>query len=532
VFSVNHVVERIMSMVDGVCLVVDATDGVMTQTKFVLGKALARGLRPVVVVNKIDRPTARLGEVENEIFDLFALLNATDDQMDFPIVYACAREAWATLDPKKPSNNMADLFKTIVSHVPHPPVTLDKPFSMLITQIDSDPFVGKLLQGRIFTGKVRMGDRLKALDEQGKLIEEVKVTRVQTRRGMDKVIVDEAEAGNIISLAGFSKASINSTLCALSVNESIPSIPIDPPSLSMVFSANDGPLASGKTNMDAIKQRLLKEAETNVSLAVSEATGGVEVRGRGELQLGVLLETMRREGFELCVSAPKVVMKQEGGKTVEPLEEVVIDVGQDYTGQIIEKMSLRKGELLDFQQTDDGKARLSFRVPMRGLLGYRSELTYDTRGTAVLNSTHHSYVPHMGEVDKQKKGALISQSEGVTTTFALDEMQNRGSLFVQVGEKVYQGQVIGENIREGNLDVNPCKLKELSNVRQVQKEEKSKVRNIVAMSLEELIAYVRDDEMIEVTPEAIRLRKKILDAQQRKREDRIGKNKLELEAKK
>ena len=518
-------VERIMSMVDGVCLVVDATDGPMTQTKFVLGKALKANLRPVVVINKVDRPTARVGEVENEVFDLFANLQATDEQMDFPIVYACARDGWATQDPKVPTPSMTPLFRTVVGHIGAPVVDGGKEFAMLVTQIDSDPFLGKLLLGRVSSGRVKTGDRLKALDADGRVVEEVKVMKILCRRGLDQVVVDDARAGDIISVAGFSRASVNSTLCHDSITQPIPSTPIDPPTLSMSFYVNDSPLAGqdGTYLTSAmIRDRLYKEAESNVSIEVVESDNkdSFEVRGRGELQLGILIETMRREGYELSVSAPRVVFKMGGddGKTLlEPVEDVTIDVDQDYTGVIIEKMSLRKGELQEFTQSDDGKAKLTFRIPMRGLIGYRTELNHDTRGAAIMNNAFHAYTPSVGDIDKNNKGAIISANDGDVSAHALEGLEPRGTLFVSPGDKTYNGMVIGEHNRDGDLECNPTKKKELSNVRSVMKEDRSKLTPPRVMSLEEMIAFVRDDEVIEVTGKSIRLRKKILDAGERKR---------------
>ena len=518
-------VERIMSMVDGVCLVVDATDGPMTQTKFVLTKALKAGLKPVVVINKVDRPTARVGEVENEVFDLFANLNASDEQMEFPIIYACARDGWATRDAKQPTADMTPLFQTITQHIQPPAVSIAQPFSMLVTQIDSDPFIGKLLLGRINSGTVRTGDKVKALDPAGRVIEEVKVLKLLCRRGLDQAVIDEARAGDIISLAGFSKATVRSTLCSESVSEPIQSTPIDPPTLSMSFYVNDSPLAGKEgtyLTSAMIKDRLWKEGETNVSIEVTESENkdSFEVRGRGELQLGILIETMRREGYELSVSAPRVVFKEEGGELLEPVEDVVIDVDQEYTGGIIEKMSLRKGELLQFDQMEDGKARLAFRIAMRGLIGYRTELNNDTRGMAIMNTSFHSYTPFVGDIDKSIKGAIISSNDGDVTSHALESLESRGVLFVSPGHKTYNGMVIGEHNRDGDLECNPTKRKELSNMRTVQKEDKTKLTPPRLMSLEEMIAYVRDDEVIEVTASSIRLRKKILDAGERKRVDR------------
>lgn len=515
-------VERVLSMVDGVALVVDATDGPMTQTKFVLSKALQIGLKPLVVINKVDRPTARVGDVENEIFDLFVNLGATDEQMEFPIVYACARDGWSTLEAKAVGTGMDPLFQTIVSHVKPPPVDRTAPFSMLVTQIDSDQFLGKMLLGRITSGTVKVGDKMIALDGEGKKLEDVKVMKIIARRGLEQMQVPNASAGDIVSLAGFSVASVNSTLCDPTITQALPFTPIDPPTLAMSFSVNTSPFAGqegSQLTSNMIKDRLTKEAESNVSLHIveSENKESFEVRGRGELQLGILIENMRREGYELSVSAPRVVMKNdaETGEKLEPLEEVVIDVGQEHSGQIIEKMSGRRGELQDFTQTDDGKARLKFRIPMRGLIGYRSELQNDTRGTGIMNNIFHSYVPWVGELDRSEKGAIISSAEGVITSFALETIEQRGTLFVEPGMKTYSGMVIGEYSREGDLEVNPAKAKALSNVRSVNKEEKVKLTPPKIMSLEEVIAYVRDDEIIEVTGKSIRLRKIELDGNKR-----------------
>lgn len=529
-------VERVLSMVDGVCLVVDATDGPMTQTKFVLGKALKLGLRPLVVINKVDRPTARVGEVENEIFDLFVNLQATDEQMDFPIVYACARDGWSTMEPKKQGTDMNPLFTSVVSHVKPPPVDRTKPFSMAVTQIESDQFLGKLLLGRIASGTVKVGDKLHALDGTNKKLEEVKVMKIIARKGLEQVPVPIAAAGDIVSLAGFSIATVNSTLCDTSITQALPFTPVDPPTLAMSFSVNTSPFAGqegSQLTSTMIKDRLLKEAESNVSLQIEESVNkeSFEVRGRGELQLGILIETMRREGYELSVSAPRVVLKhdEETKAVLEPLEEVVIDVSQEHTGQVIEKMSSRKGELQDFIQTDDGKARLKFRIPMRGLIGYRSELQNDTRGTGIMNNIFHSYVPFMGELTKPEKGAIVSTAEGVITSFALEGLEARGVLFVEAGMKCYSGMIIGESSREGDLEVNPAKTKQLSNVRSVTKEERVKLTPPRIMSLEEVIAYVREDEIIEVTGKSIRLRKIELDASKRKTQEkhRISRKKAE-----
>lgn len=524
-------VERIMSMVDGVCLIVDATDGPMAQTKFVLKKALGRGLRPVVIINKVDRPSARVGEVENEIFDMFINLDANDEQLEYPIIYASGRSGWATETPNEVGTDMNPLFQGILKHIPAPQGNPEAPFRMLVTQIESDAFFGKCLIGRVVDGVVRPGDSVKALDEEGKVIEDTKVLKLLRRRGMNRYVIDEASAGDIISLAGFSTASVNATLCDPSVTEVIPSVPIDPPTLSMTFSVNDSPLAGREGTAhtsNSLRQRLNREAENNVSIRVFDGPNkdAIEVRARGELQLGVIIETIRREGYELAVSPPQVVFKldEEHQTLLEPIEEVTIDVEEPMSGNIIEKMSKRSGEMKEFIPLPDGRIRLIFHIPTRGFLGFRNEFMNDTRGQGVISSTLHEYVEFRGQIERSSKGAILSMEDGICTAYALEMIQDRGALFVEPNTKVYAGMVIGENSRENDIEVNPSKAKAVSNVRSVMKDEKTKLTPPRRLTLEDMISYVRDDEIIEITPQSIRLRKKILDANVRKSSKRSAKS--------
>lgn len=520
-------VERIMSMVDGVCLVVDASDGPMTQTKFVLNKALRRGIRPIVVINKIDRPSARLGEVEDEIFETFINLEANDDQIEYPVLYASGKAGYANLESDKREGDMNPLLQTICEHIKPPQVDETAPFSMLVTQIESDAFFGKCLIGRVQSGTVKPGDSVKALDEDGKVIENTKILKILRRRGMNRFVIDEAVAGDIVSVAGFAQATVNSTLCAPEINEIIPSIPIDPPTLSMTFQVNDSPLqgqeGSAMTS-NALRQRLQKEAENNVAIRVSEGQSKelTLVKARGELQLSIIIETMRREGCELAVSPPQVVFDlDENGELVEPVEEVVIDCDETNSGTVIEKMAKRGADMKEFAPTTTpGRVRLAFHIPSRGFLGFRSEFMNDTRGQGIINSTFHSYIPFQGLIERSEKGALIATEEGVCTAHALETAQNRGMLFVEPGSKVYQGMVIGENSRGEDIEINCVKAKQLTNVRSVMKEDKTKLTPPKLMTLEEAISYVRDDEIIEVTPKSIRLRKKHLDPNTRKQASR------------
>jgi GTP-binding protein len=520
-------VERILGMVDGCVLLVDAEEGVMPQTKFVLGKALKMGLRPILCLNKVDRPHADPDRVLNEAFDLFAAMGATDEQLDFPHIYASGKNGWATLDMAKPNDNLAPLFDLIVDHVPPPKAEQrkDEPFQILSVLIESDPFLGRLLTGRIESGKAIPGMPIKALSRDGKEIERGRITKVLAFRGLKRQPIDGgAEAGDIVAIAGLSKATVADTLCALEVTEALPAQPIDPPTISMTVSVNDSPLAGregDKVQSRVIAARLLKEAESNVAIRVTETSekDAFEVAGRGELQLGVLIEGMRREGFEVSISRPRVVYQtnEETGERMEPIEDVMIDVDDEFTGIVIEKLSARKAELKDMGPSGAGKTRISLSSPSRSLIGYQGEFLTDTRGSGVLNRVFSHYEPYKGPIDAGRKGVLISNSDGETAAYALWNLEERGTMFVGAGEKTYQGMIIGENSRADDLDVNPMKAKQLTNVRASGKDEAVRLTPPRKLTLEQAIAYIEEDELVEVTPKSIRLRKKVLNPSFRKK---------------
>jgi GTP-binding protein len=520
-------VERILGMVDGCVLLVDAEEGVMPQTKFVLTKALKMGLKPILCINKVDRAHADPDRVHNAAFDLFAAIGATDEQLDFPHIYASGRAGWATLDLNVPNDNLAPLFDLIVRHVPEPKQIekKDEPFQILNVLIESDPFLGRLLTGRIESGKAVPGMAIHALDRDGKEIERGRITKVLAFRGLKRSPVDEgAEAGDIVAIAGMSKATVADTLCAMEVTDALPAQPIDPPTISMTVSVNDSPLAGkegDKVQSRVIRDRLLKEAESNVAIKVTESTEGdaYEVSGRGELQLGVLIENMRREGFEVSISRPRVVFQTdpETGKRLEPMEDVMIDVDDEYSGIVIEKLSLRKAELKDMGPSGAGKTRIQLTAPSRSLIGYQGEFLTDTRGSGVLNRVFSHYEAYKGAIDQQRKGVLISNSDGETAAYALWNLEERGTMFVGAGEKTYLGMIIGENARQDDLDVNPMKAKQLTNVRASGKDESIRLTPPRRMTLEQAIAYIEEDELVEVTPKNIRLRKQILNPSFRKR---------------
>ncbi|KSB87758.1 GTP-binding protein TypA [Caulobacter vibrioides] len=520
-------VERILGMVDGCVLLIDAEEGVMPQTKFVLTKALKMGLRPILCINKVDRAHADPDRVHNAAFDLFAAIGATDEQLDFPHIYASGRSGWATLDMNVPSDNLAPLFDLIVRHVPEPKqiAKKDEPFQILNVLIESDPFLGRLLTGRIESGKAVPGMAIHALDRNGKEIERGRITKVLAFRGLKRQPIDEgAEAGDIVAIAGMSKATVADTLCAMEVTEALPAQPIDPPTISMTVSVNDSPLAGregDKVQSRVIRDRLLKEAESNVAIRVTESTEGdaYEVSGRGELQLGVLIENMRREGFEVSISRPRVVFQAdpETGKRLEPMEDVMIDVDDEFSGIVIEKLSLRKAELRDMGPSGAGKTRIQLTAPSRSLIGYQGEFLTDTRGSGVLNRVFSHYEAYKGAIDQQRKGVLISNSDGETAAYALWNLEERGVMFVGAGEKTYQGMIIGENSRQDDMDVNPMKAKQLTNVRASGKDESIRLTPPRKMTLEQAIAYIEEDELVEVTPKNIRLRKQTLNPSFRKK---------------
>ena len=520
-------VERILGMVDGCVILVDAEEGVMPQTKFVLTKALKMGLRPILCINKVDRAHADPDRVHLETIELFEAIGATPEQLDFPHIYASGRNGWATLDMSQPNDNLAPLFDLIVDHVPPPAVEAnkDKPFRILNVLIESDPFLGRLLTGRIESGKAIPGMPIKALDRDGKTIEQGRITKVLAFRGLKRQPIDEgAEAGDIVAIAGMSKATVADTLCALEVVDALPAQPIDPPTISMTVSVNDSPLAGregDKVQSRVIRDRLLKEAESNVAIRVTETAerDAYEVAGRGELQLGVLIEGMRREGFEVSISRPRVVFQkdEETGERLEPIEEVVIDVDEEFTGVVIEKLSARKAELKDMGPSGAGKTRISLMAPSRSLIGYQGEFMTDTRGSGVLNRVFSHYEPYRGAIEQQRKGVLISNSDGETAAYALWNLEERGVMFVGAGEKTYEGMIIGENARSDDLDVNPMKAKQLTNVRASGKDEAVRLTPPRRPTLEQAIAYIQEDELVEVTPKNIRLRKKVLNPSFRKR---------------
>ena len=520
-------VERILSMVDGVVLLVDAAEGAMPQTKFVTAKALRQGLKPIVVINKVDRPDGRATEVVEEVFDLFAALDANDEQLDFPTLYASAKQGWASHEPDGPRDDMAPLFETIVRHVPPPEVAPDAPFRILVTTLEADPYLGRVLTGRIAAGRVRANDQIKALSRDGKPIEDGRVTRVLAFRGLSRVPLEEGEAGDIVALPGLKEASVADTLCAPEVTQSIPAPPIDPPTLALTISVNDSPLAGregSKVTSRVILARLLREAEGNVAIRVqpSEEKDAFEVAGRGELQLGILIETMRREGFELSISRPRVLFHtdEKSGQKLEPMEEVLVDVDEAFSGTVVEKLSLRRAELQDMRPSGGGKVRLSFIAPSRGLIGYHGEFLTDTRGTGIMYRLFHGYAPVKGAIGGRKHGVLVANSDGAAVAYALWNLEERGALFIGPGAAVYRGMIIGECSRDTDLDVNPMKAKQLTNIRTVSKDEAIRLTPPRKLSLEQAVAYIDDDELVEVTPKSIRLRKRFLDPHDRKRASR------------
>ncbi|MDT0684105.1 translational GTPase TypA [Roseicyclus sp. F158] len=522
-------VERILSMVDGVVLLVDAAEGPMPQTKFVTSKALALGLRPIVVLNKVDKPDADADRALDEVFDLFAGLDADENQLDFPTLYASGRAGWADVELDGPRENLDALFDLVTHHVPAPKQQgrSDEAFTMLATTLGADPFIGRLLTGRIESGRVKAGDTVKALSRKGDRIEQFRISKVMAFRGLQQQPIDEGVAGDIVSLAGMGKATVADTICATDVDTAIPAQPIDPPTISVTFGINDSPLAGRdgkKVQSRVIRERLMTEAEQNVAIRVTDTPGGeaFEVAGRGELQMGVLIENMRREGFELSISRPRVIMRDEGGQQMEPIEEVTIDVDDEFSGAVIEKLTgARRGDLVEMKQ-QTGKTRIVAHVPSRGLIGYHGEFLTDTRGTGVLNRVFHSWEPYKGTIPGRRAGVLISMENGTSVAYALFNLEDRGKMFIGAQEAIYEGMIIGEHSRENDLDVNPLKGKKLTNVRASGTDDAVRLTTPVRMSLEEAIAYIDDDELVEVTPNAIRLRKRFLDPHERKRQSRAA----------
>ena len=521
-------VERILSMVDGAIILVDSAEGALPQTKFVLGKALARGLRPIVVVNKIDRGDARPDEVHEEIFDLFAALGADEHQLDFPMLYASGRQGWADLEMNGPRKDLAPLFDLVLRHVPTPGLDKEAPFGMVATILESDNFLGRILTGRIEQGRARLNMPVRVLRPDGSIVETGRLTKLLSFRGLDRVPVEEAEAGDIVAVAGLSDATIPDTIADPALDGPLPSTPVDPPTLSMTFRINDGPLGGRegkKVTSRQIRDRLFKETEGNVAIKVTESaeSEAFEVAGRGELQLGVLIETMRREGFELTIGRPRVLFRnnEETGEREEPYEEVLVDVDEPYSGVVVEKMSMRKGVMQDMRPSGGDKVRLTFLIPSRGLIGYHGEFLTDTRGTGIMNRLFAGYKPYAGTIDGRRNGSLISAEDGATTQYALFSLQDRGTLFVEAGEKIYTGMILGEHSRENDLDVNAVREKKLTNIRAAGKDDALLLTPPRKMSLEQAIAYIEDDELVEVTPSAVRIRKRYLDPNERKRMSKV-----------
>ena len=520
-------VERILGMVDGAIVLVDAAEGVLPQTKFVVGKALARGIRPIVVVNKIDRQDARADEVHEEVFDLFAALGASDDQLDFPMLYASGRQGWAVVNLDDERVDLAPMFDLVLRHVHAPDLDKDAPFAMVASILDYDNFLGRVLTGRIEQGTAKLNMPLKVLRRDGTLVETGRLSKLMGFRGLERVTIDEAVAGDIIAIAGLTDATIPDTIGTMELTAPRYAIPVDPPTLAMTFRINDGPLGGRegkKVTSRQIRDRLFREAEGNVAIKVSESneTDAFEVAGRGELQLGVLIETMRREGFELTIGRPRVLTREnpDTGAREEPMEDVLVDVDEPYTGIVVEKMSKRKAEMQDMRPSGGGKVRLTFHMPSRGLIGYHGEFLTDTRGTGIMNRMFAGYGPWKGAIEGRRNGSLISTEPGVAIHYALFYIQERGTLFVDPGDKVYEGLILGEHSRGSDLDVNPIKEKKLTNVRASGKDDAMLLIPPRRMSLEQAIAYIEDDELVEVTPSAIRLRKRYLDPHERKRHER------------
>ena len=524
-------VERILGMVDSVVLLVDAAEGPMPQTKFVTSKALRLGLRPMVVLNKVDKPDAEPDRVHNEIFDMFAALDATDEQLDFPMLYASGRSGWAAESLTAPRENLNPLFDLIVKHTPSPKQAAhkDEPFSMLATTLESDPYLGRILTGRIETGVIEPGRFLKAMTADGQEFERFRVSKLLAFRGVQRQPVERAEAGDIVALAGMAEATVADTLSDLVVDKALPAQPIDPPTISVTFGVNDSPLAGrdgDKVQSRVIRDRLMREVESNVAIRVADSPddGSYEVSGRGELQMGVLIENMRREGFELSISRPRVIFREIDGVRHEPIEEATIDVDDAYSGAVVEKLNQRKGDLVEMRPSGGGKTRIVAHVPSRGLIGYHGEFLTDTRGTGVLNRVFHSWAPYKGAIQGRRVGVLVSMEDGEAVAYALWNLEDRGRLFSIPGEPVYVGLIIGENSRDNDLEVNPIKGKKLTNIRAAGKDDAVILTPPIRMSLEQAIAYIADDELVEVTPKAVRLRKRWLDPHERKRHARSSKD--------
>ena len=520
-------VERILSMVDGVVLLVDAAEGPMPQTKFVVSKALALNLNPIVVVNKADRPDARAYDVHEEVFDLFAALDANDRQLDFPVLYASAKEGWAAESLEAPREDMTPLFELILRHVPEAAGDPDAPFAMLASLLEYDTYLGRVLTGRIVRGTARVNAPVEAVAQDGAVIEAARMTKLLSFRGIERVPVDEAKAGDIVAVAGLKDASVAHTIMTPESGAPVEAIPVDPPTLAMSFSINDSPFAGqegDKVTSRMLADRLFREAEGNVAISVTQGDNKdeFEVKGRGELQLGVLIETLRREGYELSVSRPRVLYRTDPdtGQRLEPIEEVLVDVDDEFVGVVVETLGLRKAEMTDMRPSGGGKTRISLLAPSRGLIGYHGDFLNDTRGTGVMSRLFHGYAPHKGPIGGRRTGVLISNATGGAVAYALWNLEERGAMFIGPGERVYEGMIVGEHSRGNDLEVNPLKSKQLTNIRAAGKDDAVRLTPPRILRLEQAISYIEDDELVEVTPRTIRLRKRLLDPHERKRESR------------
>lgn len=520
-------VERILSMVDGVVVLVDAAEGPMPQTKFVLSKALKLGLRPIVVINKIDRNDAQPDVTLNAVFDLFVMLDANEDQLDFPVLYASGRSGWAIKELSDEPQDLSPLLNLIVDFVPPAKGEVSAPAQMLVTTREYDPYLGCILTGRVHSGVLKPNMAFKALNHKGDLVEQGRISKLLGFRGLERVPLEEAHAGDIVLVAGFETATVSDTLCAPEVTAPLKAQPIDPPTLAMTFSVNDSPLAGregSKLTSRMLGDRLAREALGNVALRITqtEDLDAFEVAGRGELQLGVLIETLRREGFELSISRPRVLYKTEDGQRMEPIEEVHIDVDEEFSGTVVEAMNMRKADMQDMRPSGGGKMRIIFHAPSRGLIGYHSLFLTQTRGTGIMNRLFHGYAPYKGTIEGRHNGVLISNADGDAVAYALINLEERGVLFIEPGTKVYEGMIIGENSRDNDLEVNPLKAKQLTNFRAAGKDEMVRLTPPRIMTLEQAISYIQDDERVEVTPQSIRLRKALLCPHERKRAERRG----------
>ena len=515
-------VERVLGMADGVILLTDAAEGPMPQTKFVLGKALKQGLRPIVVINKIDRPDGRPDAVVDEVFDLFVSLDANDEQLDFPILYASGRDGWCDEELEGPRENLHPLLDKVLSHVPAPDVAPEKPFAMLATLLDSHPFLGRCLTGRVIQGTAKVNTAVKAINLDGEQIEAGRLTKLLRFEGTQRVPVEEVSAGDLICIAGLTKASVADTICDPQVTEALRSTPVDPPTMSVTITVNDSPFAGKegkKVTSTMIRERLLAEAETNVAITFNESDGkdSFEIGGRGELQLGVLIETMRREGFEMNVSRPRVLIRHENGQRMEPVEEVTIDVDEEYASTVVDAMNRRKATMQDMRSSGAGKTRIVFLAPSRGLIGYPSRFLTETRGTGVLNRVFHGYEAYKGDIPGRRNGALIASETGTAVAYALFNLQERGIMFIDPQVPVYQGMIVGEHSRDNDLEINVLKGKKLTNVRAAGSDEAVTLTPPRRMSLEDMMAYIDSDELLEVTPVSLRLRKRYLLEHERKK---------------